>query len=122
MTDGLSPDPSPMTGKRRLRSFEDWAFDFLGSHWGGNTNAPGANIDGRIGDCYVVSTRNDGYEVFIGYEHEWKIHFRGPEAAQLVRFIVWDWWAKGMGCGLRRWAWYKLLSRRVARYQKRTSV
>lgn len=114
----LSRNPGPMPPGRRRRSFESWAFDFLGSSWGGNSNAPGCNIDGRIGDCYVVSTRNDGFELFIGYEHEWCVHFRFNEAMLLVRFIVWNWWIKGMGCGLRRWAWYKLLSRRVAGYER----
>ena len=109
-------------GKPRRRTFEEWLYDALGSHWCGNTNPPGCNLGVDLTDNRgvedIARTLNDGFELWVGSREEWKWFCTGKAARQLAWFILWRWWAVGTWFGLRRTLWYWLLTRRCNRYKR----
>lgn len=57
---------------------------------------------------------NDSFEIGIGYPSEWHAIIRRPAIHRFMRWYIRR-WAWGEWFGLRRWIFYGLLSRRVAR-------
>lgn len=109
---------------RQAKTLEDKMFILLGDDWGGVPNPPGqltrvtyADTDGIE---YVFSYRgNDGFELGIGYPEKWLTHLSQRAARRL-------WWAitknhLSTWFGVRRWLWYKLLSRQVNRHVARVA-
>lgn len=105
---------------KRAKSLEDRLFILLGDDWGGNPSPPGQNVNihTRAADESGVERvfswgSNDGFVLGIGYPDQWHVFLNRREATML-------WWtitfrALSTWFGLRRWVWYRLLSRRVAR-------
>jgi hypothetical protein len=65
--------------------------------------------DGR--PMYVARPLNDGFELWLGYRHQWLFTCRAADARRLAWFVLWRWWVVGTWCGLRRWLWYRALRR-----------
>ena len=61
-------------------------------------------------DYRVVTSGNDGFEVWIGSAHRWDTHFSRAEVAALTRWLVWDWYVK---TSWRRPVYYWALRRYV---------
>lgn len=85
---------------------------------GGIADPPGSWIGTAFGPpddgadnkpMFVASTGNDGYELWLGYWHAWKISYPTKEARHLAWWILWHWWARQTWFGLRRWVYYKAL-------------
>lgn len=67
----------------------------------------------RVKPLYVVCTQNDGFELWIGTDDEWRWFIRWDEGVlRLGWFIIWTWWIRSTWCGLRRAIWYWALRRR----------
>lgn len=98
-----------------MTSLEDRLYEALGRDWCGNINPPGDHLRVQLNCDYLAATSNDGFELWIGTESEWRWSCGSEEARKLAWFILWDWWARGTWFGLRRAVWYWLLSRRIAR-------
>lgn len=108
---------------RRTRDFsiENWLSHLLSDQWCGNDTIPGSTKEMRFTDGSwpdIVNIHNDGCELWIGTMDEWHTHMNRTDARRMAWFILWEWWAKGEWFGLKRAAWYRLLHRRVARWQK----
>ena len=108
--------------RRRPRlSIEDRLYHLLSDHAYGNDNPPGtrARFEFKHGSWPEIATtyNDDGALMWIGTGSEWHTNFNQKDARRLAWFILWNWWAKGQWFGLRRWAWYKLLHRRIARWR-----
>lgn len=111
--------PQVATGRQRV-GFEERLYQWLGQYDGViYTDPPGDKLRMK-GTDYVIKTSNDGYELWIGTMDEWRWHCRFPEARRLAWFILWTWWSKSTWFGLRRWAWYKLLTRQCDKTRRRT--
>ena len=110
--------------RKRKRSLEERLYDVLGQDWCGTIGPPANRLvlyakDTHFADLtYVFSTLNDGFEIGIGYPHEWFCILRKDVALRGAWFIIWTWWIRGTWCGLRTAIWYWLLDRRVNRYPK----
>lgn len=79
-----------------------------------------ADPRGKGVDCeYCVAFTNDAFEVAIGYAESdrYSLILRRPVLNQLVRWYLWQ-WAVYEWCGLRRWLWYRLLMRHLARHRR----
>ena len=113
-------------GKRERRSLEAVLYDWLGQDWCGSTGPPANYLtlyakDKRYEKLeYVFSTLGDGFELGIGYPHEWLAIIPKSVALRGAWFIIWRWWIRGTWCGLRQVIWYWLLNRRCASYRKGT--
>lgn len=111
-------------GKRRRRSLEDWAYETLGSRWGGNTCPPMDNRAYRWQDTGMVerddywtfSQGEDGGTMWIGHANEWKFHLSLKRFRRIALWTIWQ-WAWGDWFGLRTWLWYRILRRKVNRYK-----
>lgn len=94
--------------------------NLLGDDVGGTPSPPGSNCRFEFGEpedktpnsrlMYIASTEiNDGFEIGLGYHHEWHVIYQAKYARQLAWFIIWDWWAKATWFGLKRKIWYSAL-------------
>ena len=107
-----------------MRKIEDRLYHLLSDHWGGNDSVPSTSLDFRFGESWpdIANFHNDSFELWIGTMHEWHTHMNRQDARRLGWWILWDWWVISEWFGLRRWLWYKLLFRRVARWQALTTL
>ena len=98
---------------------EDKLYHLLSDHWGNGDHAPSTSTEFRFSTNSwpeIASLREDSSVVWIGTMSEWHTNFERRDARRLGWWLLWDWWVKGEWFGWRRWAWYKLLRRRVAKY------
>lgn len=107
-------------GKQDRRSPEAWLYDLLGKrdHPDGFTGPP---MDGRKfywGDPHpvcpldrVAAQIEDGAELWFGHVDEWRFHMPLGTARRMAVWVLWQ--AVKDGFGLRTWAWYRLLHRKV---------
>lgn len=100
---------------------EDRLFDALGTEWCGGTHPPMDRMTLTVngterGVEHVYAVGNDGFELWIGYPDKWLFHTGRRGAKALTWFLI-RWWV-GEWFGIRRWLWYKLLTRRIARYPR----
>ena len=109
--------------RRNMRwlSVEETLAHLLSDRSGGNDVIPGTTkrfefSDGSWPDI-ATTYNNDGSEMWIGTKDDWHTNFGRTDAHRLAWFILWEWWAKGEWFGLKRWAWYQLLFRRVNRHK-----
>lgn len=75
----------------------------------------GEDEEEGTGPHVAVTDVNDGFELWLGTMNKWHVFYSASEARKLAFFILWTWWVKGTWCGLKRWAWYKLLHIKVKR-------
>lgn len=115
----------------RVRWFfrEGWVdrvlFNWLSVQWGGSNDLPlghdSVTIRGQHGQEHVFGFINDAFEVGVGNPDKWHVFLRREDFHKIVRWYVAKWifveWF-----GLRRWAWYKVLSRRVSRNKDITKL
>ena len=102
-------------------SIENWLYRRLSDKWCGNDTIPGSTKEMRFtGKSWpdIVNIHNDGSELWIGTLDTWHTHMSRTDARHMAWFILWEWWAKGEWFGIKRAIWYRLLHRRVARWQK----
>lgn len=71
-------------------------------------------------DTQVISSNNDGFEVWFGWGDHWKHHMGEAEVRALFWWLLWEWYAKARWFGLRRPIYYWALRRHVRRFQRRT--
>ncbi len=97
---------------------ENRLYDLLGDEFCGGTTMP---LDHRAlkwrsedGVDRVFVFLNDAFEVGVGYPDQWQAIIRREDWHKMMRWYLRQ-WAFGEWFGLRRWAWYKLLHRRVNR-------
>lgn len=100
--------------------FEDKLAHLLSDHWCGNDTIPGSSKEFRFGESWpdIANPHNDGSELWIGTMNRWHTHMNRPDAHRLAWWILVNWWAIGEWFGLKRWLWYKLLHRRVMRWER----
>jgi hypothetical protein len=132
----------------RLRNFslENWVYHLLSEKWCGNDMVP---LDHRAlyvddkGKCWrerevhsdsltpygkdrmsvmnVFCFLNDSFDIGVGSPSRWHCMIR----REAMNKFVW-WYLRqrifGEWCGLRRWAWYKLLFRRVYKSRMRAGL
>jgi len=105
------------TGRRERRSIEDRLYHLLGE----NDSVP---LDWRTlawrskdGCDRVLVFLNDGFEIGIGYPHEWQVILSRKDFDMMIRWYLRQ-WAVGEWFGLRRALWYRLLNRRVERSKR----
>lgn len=104
------------------------AMEFAGGdEWRGNDVPPEARsvyyIDGKevprgTPDAYVIASNNDGFELWFGTAHKWYHHMRSADVHILLRYIIWEWFAKARWFGLRRPIYYWALHRHVERSKR----
>lgn len=99
-------------------SIENFLYKALSDKWCGNDMMP---LNHRVlrfraqsGVDYVVSFQNDAFELGFGYPDEWKMFIGRKDFHKIMRWYIKN-WAWGEWFGLRRYLWYKLLRRKVAR-------
>lgn len=103
-----------------IQWWENRARHLVSEKWCGNEMVP---LDHRTlyfdnhGCEMVASFLNDSFEIGIGYPNKWHTIIRRESIHKLIRwylrqFIFGEW------CGLRRWAFYKLLHRSVERHRR----
>ena len=108
--------------RRKIMRFEPeaWLAHLLSDRFCGNDVIPGTTKRFEFGPHswpdYATTYQNDG-ELWIGTDHEWHTNMSRYEARRLAWWILWDWWAKGEWFGFKRWAWFQLLHRHIARWQ-----
>lgn len=102
----------------------NWIYNQLGEdiqHHGGTPYPPGSTCrlefgepddDGRPMNI-ATTDNNDGFDLWLGYRHEWHVFYPAAEARRLAWFILWTWWIKGTWCGLKRKIWYGALHIKV---------
>jgi hypothetical protein len=69
----------------------------------------------------VVVFENDAFELGFGYPDKWHMFIRRQDFHKIMRWYMFNWGYREW-FGLRRTIWYKLLSRRVARFHRGTDV
>lgn len=74
--------------------------------------------DGEVKPIYVVTTSNDGYELWIGTDDKWYWRCGQEDARRVAWFVLWTWWGQATWFGLRRRLWYWALGRRVERNRR----
>lgn len=104
-----------------LRRAENRLYDVLGTDWCGGTGPPMSHLSLDLPreehDAELVAMiLNDGFELWLGYPHEWCFHMNRRQARALAFWYLGLWVREWFG--LRRWLWYRLLHRRVERYQQ----
>ena len=67
---------------------------------------------------YVASARNDGFDLFIGYRDRWLFHCEARHMRRLAWWVLWEWWAKGTWCGLKRRIYYAALTRALTPFRE----
>ncbi len=118
MNEAQEAQPSVESHPRR-RSLEEWLYDALGTQACGNTCAPGdwMKMPGGLNESTpIVSVGEDGFTLWLGGVHVWQFSMSRVAARKLALWVLFRWWIGAEWFGLRRWAWYKLLHRRCARY------
>lgn len=122
----MSDHLSAQSKGRDRRSPEAWLYDLLGKrdHPDDMTGPP---MDGRKfywGEPHDVCPRDqvaaqteDGAELWFGHVDEWRFHMPLKTARRMALWLIWN-WIKDLG-GLRTWAWYRLLHRKVNRWPGR---
>lgn len=105
-----------MTKSLRDRA-EDKVYELLSDDYCGGQAVP---LDYRTfryvnNHCdHVVMFSNDAFELGFGYPDEWHMFIRRESFHKIIRWYLKQ-WIVSEWCGIRRWAWYKLLHRRVVR-------
>lgn len=104
-------------GKSLRDKLEDKAYVLLSDEYCGGSSVP---LDHRTMyytdmNCdHVVMFSNDAFELGFGYPDHWKMFIRRESFHKVMRWYLKQ-WAVSEWFGLRRWAYYKLLHRRVNR-------
>lgn len=102
-----------------------WIMRTAGRDWCGSPDTPARDVSLRIpydedpSEYRVYTTNNDDFELWIGYQDQWRWHMSRKEALRLAWFIVWTWRIKAEWFGLRRWAYYRGLHMAVGRERSR---
>lgn len=111
----LESNPGAMKGTQ-AKSFEERLYKLLGDEYCGNTTMP---LDSRRlrwhsddGVERVVMFVNDAHELGFGHPDEWQMIIRRSDFHRVILWYARQ-WAFSEWLGLRRWAWYRLLHRRV---------
>lgn len=121
-TDNPSTAPMQYLIWWRIRGFsvERFLYHWLSEKWCGNDMVPLDHRTFRWSDhgCdYVFSFLGDAGEVGFGFPSEWHGIYRRKDFHRVIRWYIRQWmWSEWFG--LRRWLWFKLLFRRVARHRK----
>lgn len=95
----------------------NWAFKYFSGNPKEFCTPPGSEVWQEFGELdgddgkpmYLATTYNDGGgTIWICYNGgRWLCHFRGSDARQLAKIILWDWWIVSRWCGLKvkLWNW-----------------
>lgn len=100
---------------RPRRTLEERAYSALGNEWCGNITPPMDHRSFYRGER-VLSFVNDGWDIGVGTADEWIYIFRRDEFRWMV-FTYLKAWALKDWFGLRSWLWFKLLTRKCARFK-----
>jgi hypothetical protein len=112
------PQASAAVGKPKKPDLETRLYQTLGRFDGYYTRPPGADLGIDLPDGLIARTLNDGFELWVGTPDRWLWFCRTSTALRLARFAILNWWILGTWCGLRRWLWYKLLTRQCNRHRR----
>ena len=99
-----------------------------GSDWCGGDAPPfsrtlyhegGREVAEASDESYVISSNNDGFELWFGTRHRWYYHMSQREVRLLFKYLLVDWYIKARWLGLRRPIYYWALRREVASWKQR---
>jgi hypothetical protein len=79
-------------------------------------DAPEPQPDQEI-DVRIITSNNDGFELWFGTPHEWHFHMRSEDVRLLFRYLVWEWFVRSRWFGMRRWIYYRALHSYVSRFR-----
>ena len=123
--------PQVAPRRRRPRVTYETVMRLFGTDYCGNDNPPFpqklryvmrndgtlrrlTSDEGYGTDYRVFAADNDGFELWIGTAHNWKVHLSRAEVRALTRWLIWDWYIK---TAWRRPIYYWALHRHVKRFQ-----
>lgn len=66
-------------------------------------------------DTRVITSGNDGFELWMGSPHRWIHHMSAQEVALLTRWLIVEWYIRARWLGLRRPLYYWALRRSLRR-------
>jgi hypothetical protein len=112
-------------------SVYDRIMDATGTERGGGMKVPpesrtvyysedgtGREVPRGTREAYVLSSENDGFELWFGTPDRWYHHMNQREVRLLTRYLIWEWYVKARWLGLRRPIYYWALHRHVRRFRR----
>ena len=103
--------------------------EIVGTDWCGSANPPesrtlyhegGREVAQPTDESYVISSNNDGCELWFGTRHRWYFHMNQREVRLLFKYLLVDWYIKARWLGLRRPIYYWALHHEIASWKKRS--
>ena len=74
---------------------------------------------GQTVDVQIITSNNDGFELWFGTPQEWRFHMRSEDVRLLFRYLVFEWFIRARWLGLRRWLYYRALNSHVSQLKRR---